>query len=78
MQNINYIQKAISSAGGQGALALALGVSRQVVWNWLHRDKLVPAQHCLAVEKISGISRKLLRPNDWQKFWPELKSKQSK
>lgn len=27
-------------------------VSSQQVWNWLHRDKIVPAQYCPTIEKI--------------------------
>ena len=78
MQNTTHLNVAILSAGGRGALADSLGVSRQVVWNWLHRDKAVPAQHCLSIEALTGVSRKLLRPDDWQKFWPDTKRRDSK
>lgn len=52
-------------------------VSPQQVWNWLNRDKAVPAQYCPIIEWISrgAVTRKDLRPDDWHLIWPELVSK---
>lgn len=64
--------RAIDQAGGQRALAEALGVKQQNVWNWLNRDQRVPAEHCAAIEHATGVSRWELRPEDWWRVWPEL------
>ncbi len=50
---------AISKAGGGAALASALNLTRQAVYQW----RLVPPQHVLDVEKLSGVSRHDLRPD---------------
>jgi hypothetical protein len=35
------------------------GISRPAVLNW----RRVPAEHCPAIEKVTGIPRKVLRPD---------------
>lgn len=55
--------------GGLTGLADALGESIQVLSNWKSRG--VPPNKCKAVERVLGVSVKVLRPNDWQDFWPE-------
>lgn len=54
--------KAIELCGGQASLAKRITenlpdivvepVTPQQVWNWLNRDKIVPAQYCPTIEKI--------------------------
>lgn len=41
---------------------------------WLTRDKNLDAAHCVAIEQATGgqVTRKDLRPHDWQRYWPEL------
>lgn len=47
--------KAIDLLQGQAALASAIGVKQQHVWNWLKRgDGRVPAEHCPAIERATG------------------------
>ena len=50
---------AIEKAGGTGALASALGITSQAISQW----NKVPAERCLAVEKLTGVSRFQLRPD---------------
>jgi DNA-binding transcriptional regulator YdaS (Cro superfamily) len=71
---MNQLDKAIAAAGGVGKLAQAVGVVQGAVSNWRARGGLVPAEHCTAVEQAAGgiVTRRDLRPNDWQKIWPEL------
>jgi DNA-binding transcriptional regulator YdaS (Cro superfamily) len=38
-------------------------VSATAVWKWLNSSKRLPAEHVLAVEAATGISRHLLRPD---------------
>lgn len=53
------LQRAIVAAGSQSALAIALGIKRQAVSNW----RRVPPGRVLAIEKLTGISRHVLRPD---------------
>ena len=65
---------AVSNLGGQAALAAAIGVKQQHVWNWLNRPGYVPPEHCAAIEVATNgaVTRRDLRPNDWWRIWPEL------
>lgn len=62
--------RAVKACGGQARLAGLLGgrVRPQHIWNWLNRDKLVPAEYCRAIEKIAAehgerVTRYELRPD---------------
>lgn len=58
--------------GGRSVLAKALGVSVAAVGNWKTRG-MVPIEHCPAIEAMQKqITRRDLRPDDWQRIWPEL------
>ncbi len=59
--------------GGRPALATALGVKPAAVGNWKARG-VVPIEHCPEIERLTGgkVGRPLLRPEDWQRIWPEL------
>lgn len=62
------IERAVSAAGGQTALARILTTpERRVlqghVWAWLNRDKKLPAEFVLATEAATGVSRYELRPD---------------
>lgn len=59
------LQKAIGVAGGQTALARALGVRQGHVWAWLNRTGKVPANHCLRIEEVTKgkVTRYDLRPD---------------
>ena len=56
------IDKALDAAGGQSALARALGLTQQSVHVWMKRQS-IPATRVLAVEKLTGVSRHSLRPD---------------
>lgn len=56
------IQEAIAQAKTQAALAIALGVSQQVVGQWLRRG-WVPADRAQQIETLYGIDRmRLIKP----------------
>ncbi|UYY78427.1 transcriptional regulator [Sphingomonas sp. R1] len=57
------LRLAIGEAGSQSALARICAVSQTAVWKWLSRRKHLPAEHVLLVEKATGVSRSLLRPD---------------
>lgn len=56
-------------------VARILGYSdRRNVWPWTNDLRPFPPEHCVTIERHfnGAITRKDLRPDDWQKFWPEL------
>lgn len=61
-----------SNRGNATALAEALGVHKTQVSNWVN-DTPSPAS-CVAIEGATGglVTRKDLRPDDWESIWPEL------
>jgi DNA-binding transcriptional regulator YdaS (Cro superfamily) len=63
------LEKAITAVGSQAALAKALGVKPQHVWNWLNRDKRVPAEQVLPIETATDgkVTRHELRPDIYPK-----------
>jgi DNA-binding transcriptional regulator YdaS (Cro superfamily) len=70
---MNPLEKAIIEIGGVGRLAAAIGVGQSTVSNWKVRGS-IPAEHCAGIEAATGglVTRRDLRPLDWQKIWPEL------
>ncbi|MDQ2762679.1 MAG: helix-turn-helix domain-containing protein [Pseudomonadota bacterium] len=57
------LDKAVIAAGGQAALARAVGVSQPSVWHWIHKSRRVPAEFVIPVETATGVSRHALRPD---------------
>lgn len=57
------LRAAIKIVGSQAAMGRLLGVSQAAVWLWLKENKALPAEHVLAVEAATGISRHDLRPD---------------
>jgi DNA-binding transcriptional regulator YdaS (Cro superfamily) len=66
MSAMNAIERAIDIAGGQSALARALGgsVKQAHVWYWKENGE-VPPEHCIAIEIATEgkVSRYELRPD---------------
>jgi DNA-binding transcriptional regulator YdaS (Cro superfamily) len=54
--------------------ARAIGVSDALLYQWVNNLRPVAPRHCPAIEeKTNGqVTRKDLRPDDWQSIWPEL------
>ncbi|MYM81120.1 hypothetical protein GTP44_03995 [Duganella sp. FT50W] len=69
---MNSLDKAIQLCGGLSNLAEKIGASSARIGNW--RVRGVPVEHCLAIERATAckVTRKDLRPYDWQNIWPEL------
>jgi len=53
------LQKAVKVAGGQAALARKVGISPQGLWWW----EICPAERCLQVSQLTGVSVHELRPD---------------
>jgi DNA-binding transcriptional regulator YdaS (Cro superfamily) len=64
------IHKAVEAAGGQSALARALGKRQSTVWDWVKRGN-VPAEHVAGIEAATGIPRHVLRPDLWPPSSPK-------
>jgi DNA-binding transcriptional regulator YdaS (Cro superfamily) len=67
------IEKCAQALGiSKAALADRLGMSRQRVSSWKYMG--IPAKHCYQLEQLTEgkVTRKEMRPTDWQHYWPEL------
>lgn len=65
---MDYLLEAINKAGGQAALARAIGVRQGHVWSWLNRDTRVPFAHCVSIESTTGVRCEHLRDDvDWDR-----------
>jgi DNA-binding transcriptional regulator YdaS (Cro superfamily) len=57
------LQQVAAAFPSQQAMADLFGVTQPTVWRWLHQAKQLPAEHVLAAERASGVSRHHLRPD---------------
>lgn len=57
------LQAAVGRAGSQSAMARICGVGQPAVWKWLQSSKRLPAEHVLTVERETGVSKHILRPD---------------
>ena len=58
MTNQEIVEMVTAKAGGESAVARALGIKVQSVQKW----KKIPAERVLAVEHVTGISREKRLP----------------
>lgn len=60
--------------GRQAWAAKMLGLSATFINQIARGDRPLPVEYHAQFEKLTDglITRKQLRPNDWQKIWPEL------
>ena len=74
------IKKACLAVGGLTKLAALLGVRPPTVSQWQSGIRPVPVERCADIERVTAglVTRKDLRPDDWQKIWPELAQKEQK
>lgn len=63
-----------STGTTQAKFASDLGVAPGFVWQWVRGKRPVPAEWCVAIERLTGqaVTRRDLRPEDWPRIWPEL------
>jgi DNA-binding transcriptional regulator YdaS (Cro superfamily) len=56
--------------------ARAIKVPDALLYQWLNELRPVAPKHCPAIEAATGgkVTRKELRPDDWQDIWPDLVS----
>lgn len=62
---MDSLDKAIRKAGGVAALAKGIEVTNSAPSMWKKRGR-VPAEHCPAIERMTGVRCEELRPDvDW-------------
>lgn len=73
MKKTSPIERAASVVGGLSALAELVGVSPPTVHEWKTGKRPVPVLRCVSISIATGgvVTLKELRPDDWQKIWPE-------
>lgn len=59
---------------GAANLARELDVSPQAIHEWKKAKRPIPVDRCTQIELATAgaVTRKDLRPDDWEKIWPEL------
>lgn len=74
IDDMKPIERAISAMGNASRLAKSLGVSVQAVCFWRDGKRQIPVEKCSDIERITSgaVTRQDLRPDDWQRIWPEL------
>ena len=74
MEHISPIEKAVRIVGGLTTLANMIGVSAPTVHEWKTFKRPVPVLRCVSISKATNgaVTLQDLRPDDWQKIWPEL------
>lgn len=60
--------------GAIATLAEAIGGHGPDVSSWSSGARAVPISRCCAIEQATNgaVTRRELRPDDWQQIWPEL------
>lgn len=73
-RTMNFSDWVNEQRGRSLAIAQAVGVTPPVVSDWVTGKKGIPMERCTAIERATGgaVTRKDLRPDDWQDHWPEL------
>ena len=64
----------VAERGVTATLARQIGAQPQLMWQWASGVRPVPIERCVAIEIATkgAVTRRDLRPDDWQKIWPEL------
>ena len=62
MEQMKALHRAIKTAGSMRELGLLIGCTTGQISMWKHRGN-VPPQYVLPIEKATGVSRHLLRPD---------------
>lgn len=68
------LRAAIQLAGGQVLLGEAIKASQPQISQWMTGVRPVPPKKAAAIESFTkgAVSRRALRPDDWDQLWPEL------
>lgn len=77
---MNPIDHACEITGSQKALADLLSVKPATVSQWRNGIRPIPIERCSDIERATNgaVSRRDLRPDDWERIWPELADQAAK
>ena len=81
MQSMELLKTWLSAERGRGVrLAAHLHVPPSFVAKMASGDKSIPLEHASAIERFTAgaITRRDIRPDDWQDIWPELAESEPK
>lgn len=64
----------VKTRGTQRELASKLAITPVLINQWANQKRPVPPDRCVQIERATNgeVSRRDLRPDDWQDIWPEL------
>ncbi|OZI79888.1 transcriptional regulator [Bordetella genomosp. 2] len=64
--------------GRLAALARAIGAPISNMSDWASGRRPVPIERCPDIERATAgaVTRRDLRPDDWERIWPELAAQQ--
>lgn len=67
-----YLQN--TERGTAMQLSRDLTVPPSLISDWANGNRPVPIDRCVAIERATNgaVTRKDLRPDNWQSIWPEL------
>lgn len=62
----------------QRNLATKLGITPVLINQWANAKRPIPPERCVEIERATDgeVTRPELRPDDWQRIWPELVSEE--
>lgn len=60
--------------GAKAKLAAQIGAHASDLSDWISGSRPVPVHRCASIERATNgaVTRRDLRPDDWQQIWPEL------
>lgn len=64
----------VKTQATQRELATKLAITPVLINQWANGKRPIPPERCVEIERATGghVTRRDLRPDDWQRIWPEL------
>jgi DNA-binding transcriptional regulator YdaS (Cro superfamily) len=75
MKLLHYVK----TKATQRELAMKLAITPVLINQWANEKRPVPPERCVEIERATNgeVTRRDLRPADWQRIWPELAQQDS-
>lgn len=64
----------VKTRATQRELATKLAITPVLINQWANQKRPIPPERCVEIERATDgeVTRPELRPDDWQRIWPEL------
>ena len=64
----------VKTRATQVELATKLAITPVLINQWANGKRPIPPDRCVEIERATGggVTRPELRPDDWERIWPEL------